>query len=138
MNNLDAVFVDGVNFCQTFLPAWKKYLISSSVKQRHKPSHLSVSKVRTIVIAFHQSGYRDFKTYYIHFVCRYLTNEFHELVSHTKMLKLMQRILVSLCSCLTHRQKFPSLIQPSYRFVTTYAYLDIRFLKAPRSEEKER
>ncbi|PCS23088.1 Mobile element protein [Candidatus Enterovibrio escicola] len=28
----------------------------------------------TIVIAFHQSGYRDFKTYYIHFVCRDLTH----------------------------------------------------------------
>ncbi|PCS23003.1 hypothetical protein [Candidatus Enterovibrio escicola] len=34
-----------------------------------------------IVIAFHQSGYRDFKTYYIHFVCYYFTNEFPELTS---------------------------------------------------------
>nr|WP_263363524.1 hypothetical protein [Candidatus Enterovibrio escacola] len=43
----------------------------------------------TIVIAFHQSEYRDFKTYYIHFVYRYLTNEFPELVSYTRMLKFM-------------------------------------------------
>ncbi|PCS24121.1 Mobile element protein [Candidatus Enterovibrio escicola] len=35
----------------------------------------------TIVIAFHQSEYRDFKTYYIYFVCHYLTNEFPELVT---------------------------------------------------------
>ncbi|WP_190320217.1 hypothetical protein [Candidatus Enterovibrio escicola] len=35
----------------------------------------------TIVIAFHQSGYRDFKTYYIHFNCLYLTNKFSELTS---------------------------------------------------------
>ncbi|PCS22237.1 Mobile element protein [Candidatus Enterovibrio escicola] len=31
MNNLDAVFV---GFCQTFLPVWKKHLISSGVKQK--------------------------------------------------------------------------------------------------------
>nr|WP_263363720.1 transposase [Candidatus Enterovibrio escacola] len=30
----------------------------------------------------------------------------------------------------------PSLIRPSYRFVTTYVFSDIRFLKVPRSEEK--
>ncbi|WP_223866425.1 hypothetical protein [Candidatus Enterovibrio escicola] len=79
-----------------------KHLISSGVKQRNKPSRLSVSKVMTIVIAFHQSGYRDFKTYYIHFVCRYLTNEFPELVSYTRMLKFMQGVLVPLRSYLTH------------------------------------
>nr|WP_150140417.1 hypothetical protein [Candidatus Enterovibrio escacola] len=71
MNNLDAVFLDIEDFFQTFLPAWEDYLISSGVKQRNKPSLLSVSKVMTIVIAFHQSRYGDFKTYYIHFVYRY-------------------------------------------------------------------
>ncbi|PCS23315.1 hypothetical protein [Candidatus Enterovibrio escicola] len=58
----------------------------------------------TIVIAFHQLGYRDLKTYYIHFYCRYLINELPELVSYTKILKLMQDILVPLCSYLTHYQ----------------------------------
>ncbi|PCS23231.1 Mobile element protein [Candidatus Enterovibrio escicola] len=38
-------------------------MISSGIKQRNKPSRLSVSEVMTIVIAFHQSGYRDCKTY---------------------------------------------------------------------------
>ncbi|PCS21509.1 hypothetical protein BTN49_3049 [Candidatus Enterovibrio escicola] len=43
----------------------------------------------------------------------------------------MQGVLVPLCSCLTHRQGLPSLICPNYRFVTTYAFSDIRFLKVP-------
>ncbi|PCS21782.1 Mobile element protein [Candidatus Enterovibrio escicola] len=43
----------------------------------------------------------------------------------------MQGVLVPLCSYLTHRQGLPSLIRPSYRFVTTYVFLDIRFLKVP-------
>nr|WP_263363916.1 hypothetical protein [Candidatus Enterovibrio escacola] len=54
------------------------------------------------------------------------------------MLKLMQGALVLLCSSLTHRQGLISLIRLSYRFVTTYAFSDIRFLKVPQSEEKER
>nr|WP_146679420.1 hypothetical protein [Candidatus Enterovibrio escacola] len=55
----------------------------------------------TIVIVFHQSRYRDFKIYYIHFICRYLTNE---LVSYTRIFRLMQGVLVPFCSYLTHRQ----------------------------------
>ncbi len=138
MNNLDAVSVDVDDFCQTFLPTWTKHLISSEIKQRNKPSHLSVSEVVTIVIAFHQSGYRDFKTYYIHFVCRYLTNKFPKLVSYTRMLKFMQYVLVPLCYYLTHRHGLSLLIHPSYRFVTTYEFSNISSLKVPRREEKER
>ena len=108
MNNLDAIFVDVDDFCQAFLPAWQKHLISSGQKLRNKPSRLSVSEVMTIVIAFHQSGFRDFKTYYCQFVCRYLSAEFPRLVSYIRMLKLMQTILVPLCSYLTHRQAKPT------------------------------
>ncbi|PCS22992.1 Mobile element protein [Candidatus Enterovibrio escicola] len=32
MNNLDVVSVDIDGFCQTFLPAWEKHLISSDIK----------------------------------------------------------------------------------------------------------
>ncbi|WP_104399763.1 IS982 family transposase [Vibrio penaeicida] len=108
MNNLDAIFIDVDDFCQAFLPAWEKRLIASGTKQRNKPSRLSVSEVMTLVISFHQSGFRDFKTYYTQFVCRYLTKEFPTLVSYTRRLKLMQSVLVPLCSYLTHRQAKPT------------------------------
>ncbi|PCS23992.1 Mobile element protein (plasmid) [Candidatus Enterovibrio escicola] len=74
MHNLDAIFVDVDDFCQMVFPAWEDRLISSGIKQRNKPSRLSVSELMMIVIAFHQSGYRDYKTYYIHFVYLYLTH----------------------------------------------------------------
>nr|WP_223824337.1 hypothetical protein [Candidatus Enterovibrio escacola] len=104
MNNLNAVFIDVDDFCQTLLPAWAKPLISSGIKQRNKLSRLSVSEVMMIVITFHKSGYRNFKTYYIHFVCRYLTDEFPNLVSYTRMLKIMKGVLDPLCSCFTHSE----------------------------------
>nr|WP_150137751.1 hypothetical protein [Candidatus Enterovibrio escacola] len=52
------------------------------------------------------------------------------------MLKFMQGVLVPLCSYLTHRQARPLLIRLSYRFITTLAFSDVRFLKVPRSEER--
>nr|WP_150138368.1 hypothetical protein [Candidatus Enterovibrio escacola] len=63
MNNLNSIFVDVDDCCQTFLPSWETHLISSGFKQRNKPFCLSISEGMTIVIAFHQSGYQDFKTY---------------------------------------------------------------------------
>ncbi len=67
----------------------RKHLISSGVKQRNKPSRLSINEIMTLVIVFYKSEYREFKIYYIHFVCRYLTNKFPALVSYTQILKLM-------------------------------------------------
>lgn len=58
----------------------------------------------TIVIAFHQSGYRDFKTFYINHVIKYWNKHFPSLVSYTRMLKLLQSVLVLLSSFLTQRK----------------------------------
>ena len=73
-----------------------------------KSPKLSTSEVMTIVIAFHQSGFRDFKNFYNNLVCRYWRNAFPELVSYTRMLKLMETVLVPLCSYLTHRKAKPT------------------------------
>ncbi|WP_339379096.1 transposase [Candidatus Enterovibrio escicola] len=90
-----------------FPPYMGKHLILSGIKQRNKLYRLLVSEVMTIGISIHQSGYLDFKTYYIDFVFCYFTTEFSELVSYMKMLRLMQGVLVSLFYYLTHRQARP-------------------------------
>ena len=103
MNNLDAIYVDVDDFCLLFEPAWQKHLLDTGEKQRLKPSRLSTSEVMTILVAFHQSGYRDFKTYYTTFVCQYWRHYFPDLVSYTRMLKLLQTVLAPLCSYLKTR-----------------------------------
>ena len=103
MNNLDAIYVDVDDFCLLFEPAWQKHLLETGEKQRIKPSRLSSSEVMTILVAFHQSGYRDFKTYYTTFVCQYWRHYFPDLVSYTRMLKLLQTVLAPLCSYLKTR-----------------------------------
>ena len=115
MNNLDAIYVDVDDFCLLFEPQWQAHLIETVEKQRIKPSRLTSSEVMTILIAFHQSGYRDFKTYYTKFVCQYWQRYFPDLVSYTRVLKLLQTVLPGLAaisnSDLPNLQVLPSSIQ---------------------------
>lgn len=108
MTNLDAIFVDVDDFCLLFEPQWHAHLIETGEKQRIKPSRLSTSEVMTILIAFHHSGFRDFKTYYTQFVSRYWHQYFPGLVSYTRMLKLLQSVLPALCSYLKKRFEKPT------------------------------
>ena len=108
MDKLDAIYADVDDFFKKFEPVWRAHLLESGEKQRFKPSKLSVSEVMTIVIAFHQSGFRDFKSFYTRFVCRYWQDAFPELVSYTRMLKLMQTELVPLCAYLTQHKAKPT------------------------------
>ena len=50
----------------------------------------------TILIHFHQSGYRDFKFYYLYHVQAHLRAEFPRLVSYARFITLLPRVLVLL------------------------------------------
>jgi hypothetical protein len=50
----------------------------------------------TIMIHFHQSGYRDFKRYYTHHVQRHLRTAFPELVSYSRFVSLLPRVALLL------------------------------------------
>lgn len=54
------LFCDVDDFCQSFEPAWKKRLLTSSTRKRERQSTLTLSEVMTIVIAFQDSAYRTF------------------------------------------------------------------------------
>lgn len=88
MVNLEEIFCEVDDFCQQFVPAWHQSLLKSGEKNRNKPSRLSDSEVMTLLILFHQLGYRNFKTFYIHYAQRHLQKKFPGLVSYTRMLKL--------------------------------------------------
>lgn len=106
--NLEAIYVDVDDFCQLFEPQWQAYLIETGEKQRIKPSRLKSSEVMTILIAFHHSGFRDFKNYYTQFVRQYWLSHFPDLVSYTRMLRLLQTVLPALCSYLKQRYAKPT------------------------------
>lgn len=64
MLSLEELFCSVDDFCHTFELQWKQQLLGCGLKHRHRPRSLSLSEIMTILIGFHQSCYRNFKTYY--------------------------------------------------------------------------
>jgi hypothetical protein len=86
------LFVDVDDFCQLFLPIWQKRLLSDGSRKRLRKGQLSISEIMTIIIYFHQSRYRDFKTYYLEHVCKHLCAEFPNLVTYERFVALMPSV----------------------------------------------
>ena len=100
MESLLELFVNVDDFCQVFLPFWEQKLMQDGSKKRRRAGQLSVSEIMTIIIHFHQSHYRDFKTYYTDHVCQHLRAEFPNLVSYERFVILMPSVLGPLCAYL--------------------------------------
>jgi len=93
MESLLELFVSVDDFCQVFLPAWKKKLLADGSKKRCRSGQLRSSEIMTIIIYFHQSHYRNFKAYYREHVCQHLRSEFPNLVSYERFVILMPSVL---------------------------------------------
>jgi transposase len=96
MDSLLELFCDVDDFCQAFLPIWNRHLFSSGQKHRQRERSLTISEIMTILIAFHQSHYRDFKAYYCEQVLKYWRSEFPGLVSYQRFVEYIPSVLVPL------------------------------------------
>jgi IS5 family transposase len=96
MDSLLELFCDVDDFCKAFLPVWNRQLLASGAKQRQRARSLTVSEIMTILIAFHQSHYRDFKAYYCDHVLKHWRSEFPGLVSYTRFVEYIPSALVPL------------------------------------------
>ena len=89
-----------LDFVKAFLPEWNKHLVESNKKRRHRASRLSVSEIITLLIHFHQSHYRDFKSYYLCHVNQNLRAEFPTLLSYNRLIALIPSVFAPLCAYL--------------------------------------
>ena len=96
------LFCDVDDFLLSFEPQWKAVQLQGG-KQRERAGHLYPSEVMTILIHFHQSHYRTFKAYYTDHVQVHLTNEFPHLVSYTRFVALIPRMMLLLLAYLQSR-----------------------------------
>jgi len=85
-------------FCKVFIPEWEKQQLSDGSIKRKRRVRMNVSEIMTIVIAFHTSNHRDFKNYYTGFVAQFYRSHFPTLLSYTRFLEVMPRIIVPLSS----------------------------------------
>lgn len=102
--DIDHIFCHVDDFCVWFVPQWKQCQLTSGPTHRTRQGQLSMSEVMTILILFHRSHYRDFKSFYLHHVWLHLRREFPKVVSYNRFIELIPRTLVPLWAFLTIRQ----------------------------------
>jgi len=99
---LISIFCDVDDFCKKFEPELEKILLEeikvdlNCAKKRRRKRKLSMSETITIIVFFHQSGYRTFKDYYTQFVLITLKKYFNNLVGYSKFINLMKNCLFPL------------------------------------------
>lgn len=98
------VFCDIDDFCLLFEPLWQQRLLSHEPRQRRRASALCLSEVMTIIVLFHTSSYRNFKSYYTEHVMKHLVWAFPRLPSYNRFVELMPSALIPLCGYLQTRK----------------------------------
>lgn len=92
------IFYLSDEFSKDFNLTFEKHLLCADTlkRTRNKPNRLSDSEVMTILIAFHLSGMRNLKHFYLFYVCKHMKDEFPDLVSYTRFVELQQRVALPL------------------------------------------
>lgn len=83
------------DFWKSFIQEWDKHLIDSAKPKRGPDSELTIPEMMTIVILFHQSGYRTFKHFY-QYALIHFKRDFPKLISCSRFIYLMKRIFIPL------------------------------------------
>jgi hypothetical protein len=100
MISLEELFSAVENFSQEFEPCWQQQLLGSGLKLRHRLRGLSLREIITILIAFHQSCYRNFKAYYQTKVQTEWARRFPGLVSDPRLIDWVPSTLIPMWSIL--------------------------------------
>ena len=99
MFSLEELFCSVDDFCARFEPGWKQHLLTQG-KRRLRNRQLSLSEIMTIEIAFHLSGYKNFKTFYSELVSLYWQEAFPNLVSYNRFIEWLPNTLIPLMAYL--------------------------------------
>lgn len=75
------------DFCKEFEHSIKKHLIGNTAKK--KPI-MSSSEVITIMILFHNGGFKNMKHFYLYYVQKHMQHMFPKTVSYVRFTELMQ------------------------------------------------
>ena len=91
-----AIFVKVDDFCNHFENEFKNHAlpVSSGCKKRNRKATLTDSEIITILIAFHGGQFRNFKHFYLGYVCVHLRDCFPAVVSYNRFIELSHRSAV--------------------------------------------
>lgn len=96
MDSLTELFCLMDDFCHLFEPTLERRLLGTGAKKRKRRSQLSLSELMTLTVLFHQLRFRQFKSFYLAYVCRHLRTEFPKLPSYQRCVELLPRCVAPL------------------------------------------
>jgi Transposase DDE domain len=88
------IFCQIDDFCKQFEKEFSMKLLTDGNGNRIRSFQMSLSEIMTIMIHFHQSGYKTFKDYYEKQVLVHMIRDFHHLVSYSRFVELKQKALL--------------------------------------------
>jgi len=96
MTDLVKLFCSIHDFWIKFEPEWKAYSISHQKRPSRRKRCLCPSEVMTIMILFHLSGFRNFKTFYTGYVIPHLSDAFPKLSSYNRFVEIKKDVVFPL------------------------------------------
>ena len=65
-------------------------------RRRRKPNRISDAEIIVILIHFHSGGFRCFKHYYLHYICKHCKHLFPKTVSYNRFVELEKEALLQM------------------------------------------
>ena len=96
MNQLIKIFCEIDDYCKDYELSCRKFLIDDNLKSVISKSSMTLSEIMTILVYFHQSRFRDFKSYYKTMILGFLKSYFPKSVSYNRFVELMRYSLIPL------------------------------------------
>jgi hypothetical protein len=103
MTSLLELFCDVDDFCKEFEPGLHQKMLLNGEIHRNRERNMTTSEMMTILIAFHQSSYRNFKAFYCDHVSQYWHGEFPNLLSYNRFVQLIPSVGIYLAIYLKTR-----------------------------------
>lgn len=99
MNQLTRIFCDMDDFCKEYEGYMQDKLLPAPAARparRGPECCLSESEIMTILVFFQSSSWRNFKHFYLHFLCVYWKSAFPTLPSYNRFIEIMNRVVCPL------------------------------------------
>ena len=82
------------DFCKLLDQKQPYLILKNNKKKRNRTTVLSLSEMVSIVIFYYFSGYKYFKFYYEHEICRRLSHSFPNRPTYDRFIALMPRLFM--------------------------------------------
>lgn len=96
MNQLIKTFCKIDDFCNEYEIMCRKYLTYNEYKKTIPRTSMALSEIMTILVRFHTSRFRDFKSYYLTVILGTLKSYFPKALSYNRFVEVMRYALIPL------------------------------------------